>query len=406
MSIRHLLLCVLLFQANAVHAQATEAGHALEGPWDHSVRLEREGDLQGAEATLVSAWGSEPDNFYVQLRLAYLALLGRRGPKAVARYEKARGFSEADGDEDATAGYAAALALNGWVLAEQGQRQEARRWWTKALAVAPGQPQALAGLRTQCAAITEPEVWGGLLGQSFGSGQYQAGAVFAQVPWRPVDGLRLRLAGRHISWRQVSPKSPWSSSDTPAAAWTVNEVYGGAAYETPTVTTEALAFAITTAGSPTLSGGGLRFIVGRDFGVAVDGAALFRANAWANQQLRPLAFLSIGGWLVPYVGVRITRDGGKVWTSGTAGASLTHGPFLAYLQGHLGTERWAADLTSPSILSITPSSRMGGSLTVFWDISRMFRLGGQLASDALAADGATGSFWSAALGLQVRVFNL
>jgi hypothetical protein len=405
-SIPCLLLGVLLFQANAVQALATEAGQATEGPWDQSVRLEREGDLQGAEATVVSTWGSEPDNFYVQLRLAYLALLGRRGPEAVARYEKARGFAEADGDDDATAGYAAALALNGWALAEQGQRREARRWWTKALAVAPGQPQALAGLRAQSAAVTEPEVWGALVGQSFGSGQYQASAIFAQVPWRPVDGLRLRLAGRHISWHQVSPTSPWSFSNQPATAWAVNEVYGGAAYENPAVMTEALAFAITTAGSPTLSGGGLRFIAGGDWGVSADGAALFRANAWANQQLRPLVFLAIGGWLVPYAGVRITRDGGKVWTSGTAGTSLSHGPFSVYLQGHLGTERWAADLTSPSVQSITPTSRKGGSLTVFWDVSHMFRLGGQWTSDVLAADGATGSFWSAALGLQVRMFTL
>jgi hypothetical protein len=49
---------------------------------------------------------------------------------------------------------------------------------------------------------------------------------------------------------------------------------------------------------------------------------------------------------------------------------------------------------------------MGGSLTVVWDLSPMFRLGGQFAGDALAADGATGWIWSAALGLQVRIFAL
>jgi len=406
LNIRYLLLGVVLLQANAVQAQATEVGQAIEGPWEQSVRLERERDLQGAEAILVSAWGSEPDNFYVQLRLANLALLGRRGPEAVARYEKTLGFAEAEGDRDVTAGYAAALAINGWALAEQGRRREARRWWIKALAVLPGQPQALAGLDTQSVAVTEPEAWGALVGQSLGNGRYQASTIFAQVPWRPVDRLRLRLAGRHISWHQVSPKSTWSFSDSPAAAWAVNEVYGGAAYETPTATTEALAFVITTTGSPTVSGGGLRFIAGRDRGIAVDGAALFRANAWANQQLRPLAFLAIGRWLVPNAGMRITRDGGNVWINGTAGAFLALGHFSAHLQGHLGTERWAADLTSPSVLSITPTSRMGASLTVFWDISRMFRLGGQLAGDALATGGATGSFWSAALGLQVRMFTL
>lgn len=405
MSIRYLLLCALLLQADAVRALAHDAGPASEGPWDQSVRLEREGDLRGAEAILESAWGAEPDNFYVQLRRAYLALLSRRGPEAVARYQKARSFAEADGDEDATAGYAAALALNGWVLAEHGRPREAGRWWRKALAVAPGQPQALAGLRTTNAAVTEPEIWSALVGQSFGSARYQASTLFVQLPWRPVDGLRLRLAGRRIGWHRLSPTSPWATSKPPAA-WAVNELYGGAAYEGPTVTTEALAFAITSAGSPTLSGGGLRFIAGRDWGVAVDGAALFLANAWANQQVRPLAFVAIGGWLVPYAGVRVTRDGEKLWASGNAGASLARGPVLAYLHGHLGTERWAADLAGPAVLSITPTSRMGGSLTVLWHLSPMFRLGGQFTGDALAADGATGWLWSAALGLQVRIFTL
>jgi hypothetical protein len=199
--------------------------------------------------------------------------------------------------------------------------------------------------------------------------------------------------------------SPWSLSNPPAD-WAVNELYGGAAYESPTVTTEALAFAITTAGSSTLSGTGLRLVAGRSWGVAVDGAALFLARAWANQQLRPLAFVAIGDWLVPYAGARITRDGGRVWTNGTAGASIVRGPCFAYLQGHLGTERWAADLTSPSVLFLTPTSRMGGSLTLLWDLSPMFRLGGQFAAEALAADGATGWFWSAALGVQVRIFTL
>jgi hypothetical protein len=396
----------MLLQASLAQAQPAGFARISEGPWDQSVRLEIEGDLQGAERVLVSTWGAEPNNFYVQLRLAYLALLGRRGPEAVERYKRTRSFPEALDDEDTTRGYAAALALRGWQLEENGERQAARRWWKKSLAVWSDQPDAVAGLRIEQAPITEPEVWGAMVGYAFGTGRYQAPVIFAQVPWRPIEGLTLRLAGRHVRWQQVSPLSPWAFSQQSAARWTVNEIYGGAGYESAALKVEGLGFAITSAGSPTLSGAGLRLVLGRDVGLSTDAAAFFQAGTWSNQQVRPLVFLTLGGWLVPHAGLRITRTGHTVWTSGVAGAWLVHGPFLAFLQGHLGTEQWAADLASPSILSIAPTSRMGGRLTAFYDVSRMLRMGVHVASERLAAEGATGLFWSAALGLQLRIFSL
>jgi hypothetical protein len=406
---RWLLPGLVVLQGLTAQAQSSAAAPAAQGPWDQpwdqSVRLESTGDLAGAEAILVSTWGAKPDNFYVQLRLAYLALLARRGREAVARYERTRSFPEAEGDEDTTAGYAAALALRGWELEGKGKQRAARRWWRKALAVRPDQPDALAGLQMQRAPMLNPEVWGSLVGQSLGTGQYQAQAVFAQLPWRPTESLTLRLAWRQIRWRQVSPPSPWAFSEQAVANWTVNELYAGLGYQRSAVRVEGLAFGIAAAGSPTLSGVGVHAALGRQWGIAADAVALFQSGTWANQQARPLLFLSWGG-LVPYAGVRITRDGPNLWASAVAGASLTYGSFLAYVDGHLGTERWAVDLASPSVLSIAPASRRGGGITVLWDISRMWRVGGQVTSDALADDGATGWFSSAALGLQLRVFSL
>jgi hypothetical protein len=82
------------------------------------------------------------------------------------------------------------------------------------------------------------------------------------------------------------------------------------------------------------------------------------------------------------------------------------GPLSAYLQGNLGTEHWAVNLTGPSVLSIAPRTRGGGSLTLFVHITPALRVAGQAEAYALAAQGATGIFWSASLGLQLRVFSV
>jgi hypothetical protein len=379
---------------------------SVDRPWERSVQLEKDGDLRGAEAVMVAAWGRKPNNFYAQLRLAYLALLTKRANAAVARYARARRFPEGEADADATAGYAAALALKGWQLAEAGRLHEARARWQAALAVKPDQPDALAGLDDTTVPITDPEAWGAMVGQSFGSGRYQGLAVFAQLPWRFIDRLTLRLAARHIEWRQVSSPSPWAFGSPPSASWTVNELYGGAGYDTPLVTAEALGFAITSASMSTITGIGMRLRVGYRWGASADIAALRSDGHFVNEQARPIAFLALHQHVVIHAGGKLTRDESAHWLSGVAGVSLRAGPFAAYLQGQLGTEHWAANLTSPSVLSILPRTRGGGSVTILWDATRMLRVAGQGEVYALETDGATGTFWAVALGLQCRIFSL
>jgi hypothetical protein len=63
-------------------------------------------------------------------------------------------------------------------------------------------------------------------------------------------------------------------------------------------------------------------------------------------------------------------------------------------------------IASPSILSITPRTRSGGTVTILWNATRALRVAGQAETCALATDGATGVFWSVSLGLQLRIFSL
>lgn len=403
---RPLYCLALLLLSGVARAETTSVASSLEQPWERSVQLEKAGDLRGAEAIMVAAWGKKPNNFYAQLRLAYLALITKRANAAVARYARARRFPEAEGDADATAGYAAALALKGWQLAEVGRLHEARARWQAALAVEPEQPDALAGLDSTKVPITEPEIWGAMVGQSFGSSRYQGLAVFAQLPWRFFDRLTLRVAARHIEWRQISSLSPWAFGSQPSASWAVNEIYGGAGYDTPTVTAEALGFAITSASTSTISGIGTRLRVGYRWGASADIAALRSDGHWANEQARPAAFLVIDPRFVIHAGIRLTHDERANWASGVAGVSFRGGPVAVYLQGHLGTEHWSANLTSPSVLSIMPRTRGGGNVTILWDATRTLRVAGQGEAYALETDGATGTFWSVSLGLQLRIFGI
>jgi tetratricopeptide (TPR) repeat protein len=407
MTARQLFHCATaLFASGVAHAESAPTPSTIEQPWDQSVRLEKQGDLRGAEAILVAAWGKRPDNFYAQLRLAYLALVAKRANAAVARYARARQFPEAASDTDVDAGYAAALVLKGWRLADAGRTSEAQACWRQALAVQPDQVDAKAGLESLALPMTEPDLWGALVGQSLGSGRYQGTVLFAQVPWRFFDRLTLRAAARHIAWRQISAPTPWVPSGTTQASWSVNEIYGGAGYDTPLASAEALGFAVTSTGSSTLSGTGLRLRAGRTWGASADATALRTDGAWTNEQAQALAFVAPEPHLALHAGARLTHEPGHNWPSALAGASLWAGPLALYLQGHVGTEYWSANLASPSILYIAPRTRAGGTVTLFWNATRVLRVAGQVEADTLVADGATGWFWAASLGLQLRIFSL
>jgi hypothetical protein len=398
---RHGVLAVSVGVALASVAAART--HASEvGPWDRSLVLERDGDLAGAEAVVVEAWGKQPDNYFAQLRLAYLALMSGKDRAAIARYARARRFPEADGDEDADTGYAAALALRGWHLAEDGRLTLARTYWQRALAVRPDQPDAKAGLALETKPITQPEVWSALVGQRFGAYHYRGTALFAQLPWRFFDRLTVRLAGRYVAWQQTG--RPIQSA--PSASWSVREIYGGGGYQTRWLSVEALGFASSSTGTPLLSGGGLGLRVGRRWGGAMDVAALHSRGRWANEQLRLVAWLAVGAGLGCLAGTRLTHEPGQFLKSGLVGAWFEGNPVDVYLSGHLGTEHWAADLASPSVLSLSARTHAGGTLSALWSLGQTFRVAGQASLATLDAGGVAGLYWSASLGVQLRIRNL
>lgn len=386
-----------------VASLATTRLYAAEsGPWDHSLALERAGDLAAAEAVVVEAWGKRPDNYFAQLRLAYLALLRGKDRAAVARYARARRFPEAGDDEDANAGYAAALAMRGWRLADDGRMTLARTYWQKALTVRPDEPQAQAGLALAPLPITQPEVWAALVGQRFGEYHYRGTVLFAQLPWRFFDRLTARLAGRYVSWQQTAQPIPGA----PSAGWSVHEIYGGGGYQTRRISVEALAFASSATGAPLLSGGGLGLRVGRTWGGALDVAALHSRGRWANEQARLVAWLAVRSSLGVFAGTRLTREPGQFWQSGLVGAWFESNPVAVYLSGHLGTEHWAADLAGPSVLSIPARTHAGSTLTALWSLGQSFRIAGQASVATLDSGGVAGLYWSASLGAQLRIRNL
>lgn len=114
----------------------------------------------------------------------------------------------------------------------------------------------------------------------------------------------------------------------------------------------------------------------------------------------------LGGRASLYAGGRYTREQGANWASGAAGAWYWRGPLSAHLGGCLGTEHWAANWVSPSILSIAPRTHAGGIVTLLWHTTRWLRVAGQAEGYTLASEGATGSFWSVSLGAQARIFSL
>jgi tetratricopeptide (TPR) repeat protein len=377
-----------------------------DGPWDRSVAHERQGDLPGAEAVMVETWGARPDNYYAQLRLAYLALIGKRASIAVARYERARTFSEARSDEDLTTGYAAALALRGWQLAEAGEVRAARGYWQRALAVRPEQASARTGIESAHLAVLEPELWAALVGESVGSESYRGWALFAQLSWRVFDRFSLRLAGRRIDWRQTTAGGSGANVAQTPAGWSVNELYAAAGYQGPSIGAEAMTFKVSSSSDFSLSGVGLASRLGSTWGATLDLVALRSLGRWANQQARVAGWTLLGRHVGVLAGARLTHEPQQRSMSAVLGGWLSGGPVEVYLAGHLGREHWAANLASPSVLSIAVPTRAGGTLTALWNLSQTLRVAGQAELQTLDVGNTTGTFWSASLGLQARIRHL
>lgn len=373
------------------------------GAWERSVAREVAGDLPGAEAIMVRAWGAQPDNYWAGLRLAYLALLRQRFDEAVERYQALRKQPEAEGDRDVPRGLASAIAGQGWQRASAGQPDRARAEFRRALALDPENASATRGLATVAPAPwVSPELWVGLVGHSLGMVRYQGWALYGNVPVALGRGFVLRAAGRFLAAGRSSGRSAWAFGGRGNSSWTLDEEYLSLARAGGLVAGEVVGARSRSTGQATLWGGAGRLRVGSFAGGLVE-ASYLRAAGWAtNAQIAPLAYY----WPVEQVGLqagaRITLDDRGNSVSATAGISLVVRPFALHLRGHAGDERWAFLVDAPSIASFDAVTSYGAGATLLWSLGRAWRLAVQSEGERLRAEGALGYYWSVSAGVQYQ----
>jgi tetratricopeptide (TPR) repeat protein len=387
---------MLLSLARLAIAAEGEDGDPRESAWDRSVALETKGDLAGAEQIMVQGWGEHPDNYWVRLRLAYLALLQQRYGEARSGYQSLRERSESEGDQDIVRGMASAIAGGGWVMTGQGSVTDARAAFREALALDPKNQSAALGLdKVSALPIAEPEVWVGAVGQSSGPSQYQGWALYGHVPVRLSDVLVLRVAGRYI----FSQPSGGSGRGGGKASWSVNEQYLGLAYLGRRLGADLVAVRTDSSGAPAIWGGAGRLRLGSKWGFLTELSVLHAANVATNTQARPMLFAYLGTHLGLQAGARLTFDDRGNAASASLGASVLLAPLAIYLQGHAGQERWAVGLAGPSVLSFNATTSYGGGVTLTWDVSRKVRLALQTEVERLRQ----GVYWNASGGVQIPI---
>jgi hypothetical protein len=386
----------------ASHAWASDEPDPRAGAWDSSVAQQLAGDLAGAEQTMIRGWGAQPDNYWVSLRLAYLALLQARPDEARTRYQALRERPEAAGDQDVPRGLASAIAAHGWALAKQAATTDARAGFRQALAIDPENPSAKLGLQTiPSLPIAVPELWLGLTGQSLGQNHYAGWASYAQLPVRLSDRLVLRVAGRYVPFWESSSLSPWALADRGQAAWTLNEQYLAVSYDSRLLGLEGVAARADTNISSAIMGGGARLRLGSSVGAFLETAVLHARRNPTNSQLRPMAFIWLGQHVGLQAGVRLTIDKRSTLVSANTGASFLFRPVTIHLQGHLGKERWAFGFAGPSVLSLTSAASYGGSVTLVRSLTKDLRLALQFEGESLGQGRATGAYWSISTGIQL-----
>jgi tetratricopeptide (TPR) repeat protein len=371
--------------------------------WDRSVARETAGDLPGAEAIMVRAWGGEPENYWAGLRLAYLALLQSRPDEAYDRYQALRQRPEAQGDTDVVRGLASAVAGKGWHLASLGEADRARAEFRRALSIDPDNASAKRGLATIASApLVSPELWTGLVGYSLGMYRYQGFALYGDLPVSIGRGFVLRAAGRYMAAGR-SARSVWAFGGRGNSSWTLDEEYLSLARAGGLVAGEIVGARSSTTGQATLWGGAARLRVGTFAGGLVEASYLRAAELATNAQVVPLLYY----WPIEHVGLqagaRVTLDDRGNSVSATAGISLLARPFGLHLRGHAGDERWAFALDAPSIASFDAVTSYGGSATILWSVSSSWRLGLQGEGERLRAEGALGYYWCISAGLQYQL---
>jgi hypothetical protein len=89
-----------------------------------------------------------------------------------------------------------------------------------------------------------------------------------------------------------------------------------------------------------------------------------------------------------------------------AGASLFLRGHSLHVDGHLGNERAALNPASFSLLNLSGDATLGGTLTLVFRLSPTVRLLAQAQGERLKNEGAEGSYWSAALGVDMDLGSL
>lgn len=372
---RFILPCALLLLS--VPALGQDSDERRDTAWTRSVAAEVSGDLKGAEAILIEAWGNDGGNYFIRLRRAYLALLQGRFSEAEARYAALQSTEEGAADPDVLAGL-----------------RDARRRLA---------PVSNAGAEISARAV--PEVWGATVGQTLGSTRYLGGAVFAHVPLRLSPEFRLHVAGRYVGYQRQGGGSRWAFGQSGPRQYSLGDVFVGGDYQRPTWGVDAVAVYETMTGASGLAGGGLRGRLGRDVGVLLEGNMLASAGNSQNWQAAPQAFF----WPVPALGLRagarVTYDGQRS-TSVLAGASAFLLGHALHVEGHLGAERSALNPVSFSLLNLSADATLGGTVTLVLRLSPAVHLLAQGQGERLKSDGAEGSYWSASIGVDMALGSL
>jgi len=369
--------------------------------WDRSVALERRGDLAAAERVMVQQYGPTPENYWVSLRLAYLALLQERYQEAVSRYQALRARSEAEGDADLPRGLASALAGRGWKSFKQDDVTQARADFHRALELDPANKSAQQGLR----AVSDlpwvsPEVWSGATGHSLGRDQWTGWASYAQLSLSFSHLLTVRAAGRFVHYWDTGRRSPWALSNSRLSSYDLDEEFLGIAHEAPWWGGELLAVRSDTSETNAILGGAGRLRLGKTWGATMEGAVLSTKGGPGNLQVRPMAFLWIGKTLGMQAGARLTWDDRGNGVSANAGFSVIVDTFTILIEGHVGDELWSFGVAGPSLMSFEAKTTYGGCGTILWSLGKKWRLALQGEGERLRQEGANGAYWSFSAGVQ------
>jgi hypothetical protein len=366
---------------------------ARQGAWDDSVRLEQSGDVAGARALLVRAWGPSPDSYEVTVRIAWLGLKAHDNEQAVAAYRRARALPGAG--PEATEGLVSSLVALADQRAAEGRTGEAAALRDEARRIDPSVP-------VPKERPFRPEIWAGYVGKST-LGQISQGAVaFVHVPWRFYEDFRLRAAYRHISLAsnaQAAGSTAGRGRRAATSYWHQNEVYGALGWGRGAIDFEAIGLALAPSDDSTALGVGGSARFGQRYGAILEASSIRRAD-WHNEQIVPTLFYWPTRSLGLAAGTRTTWDGAFRSTSARAVLTFSSAKVLAQISGHYGKERWAAALAVPVVVNLDEDLLFGASAVALVSVSASVGIGLSASAERTSLDGFGGTYGSVALGLR------